>query len=163
MSNSAFQFAPMPHIKFGWGVRHSLISHLQKQYSKRIVIITGSFLSRPGEFGQIIRDALIENTHHVEHFIVSGEPSPELVDDIIYRCEIDTQVVIGISGGSVLDTAKTIAGLISSQISVMEYLEGIGMGKSFNVIDCPFIAVPTTAGSGSETTRNAVASKIGKF
>jgi alcohol dehydrogenase class IV len=163
MSNSAFQFAPMPHINFGWGVRHSLINHLQKQYSVRIVLITGSFLSMPGEFGQIIRDALIETTRHVDHFTVTGEPSPELVDDIVSRCQIDTQVVIGIGGGSVLDAAKTIAGLIPSQTSVMEYLEGVGRGKAFNVTTCPFIAVPTTAGTGSETTKNAVLSRMGKF
>lgn len=163
MSNSAFQFAPMPHIHFGWGVRHSLISHLQKQYSERIVLVTGNFLSQTGEFGQIIRDALIDTTSYVDHFTVTGEPSPELVDDIVSRCQIDTQVVIGIGGGSVLDAAKTIAGLIPSQTSVMEYLEGVGMGKAFNVTTCPFIAVPTTAGTGSETTKNAVLSRIGTF
>ena len=163
MSNSTFQFAPMPLINFGWGVRHALISYLQKQYSRRVVIITGSFLSRPGEFGHIICDALTETTRHVDHFIVSGEPSPELVDDIVSQCQIDTQVVIGIGGGSVLDAAKTIAGLIPSQTSVMEYLEGVGMGKAFDVTTCPFIAVPTTAGTGSETTKNAVLSRIGQF
>lgn len=163
MSSSTFQFAPMPHISFGWGIRHTLISHLQKQYSGRIVIITGSFLKQPGEFGQIVRDALIETAQHVEHFVVSGEPSPELVDDIVSQCQIDTQLVIGIGGGSVLDAAKTIAGLIPSQTSVMEYLEGVGMGKAFNVTTCPFIAVPTTAGTGSETTKNAVLSSIGQF
>ncbi|TWX59483.1 iron-containing alcohol dehydrogenase [Colwellia hornerae] len=163
MSNTAFQFAPMPYIHFGWGVRHSLISHLQKQYSGRIVLITGSFLSQKGQFGQIIRAALTETTRHLDHFIVSGEPSPELVDDIVSKCKIDTQLVIGIGGGSVLDAAKTIAGLIPSQTSVMDYLEGVGMGKAFNVTTCPFIAVPTTAGTGSETTKNAVLSSIGKF
>ena len=89
MSNTAFQFAPMPHIHFGWGIRYSLIRYLQKQYSARIVLITGSFLSREGEFGQIIRDALLKTTRDVEHFIVSGEPSPELVDDIVSKCHID--------------------------------------------------------------------------
>lgn len=163
MSNTAFQFAPMPHIHFGWGIRYSLIRYLQKQYSARIVLITGSFLSREGEFGQIIRDALLKTTRDVEHFIVSGEPSPELVDDIVSKCHIDTQVVIGIGGGSVLDAAKAIAGLIPSQNSVMEYLEGVGMGKVFDVKTCPFIAVPTTAGTGSETTKNAVLTKVGKF
>ena len=163
MSIANFQFAPMPHIHFGWGVREQLINHLQTQYAGRIVLITGSFLSRPAQFGQILRDALLESNRHVDHFTVSGEPSPELVDYIVSQCKTDTQVVVGLGGGSVLDAAKAIAGLIPSQTSVMDYLEGVGAGKPFDVETCPFIAVPTTAGTGSETTKNAVLSRIGEF
>lgn len=163
MSIANFQFAPMPHIHFGWGIRHQLITHLQAQYSGRIVLITGNFLSRPAQFGQIISDALLETNRHVDHFTVSGEPSPELIDDLVLLCKNDTQVVVGIGGGSVLDAAKAIAGLIPSKTSVMDYLEGVGAGKPFDVETCPFIAVPTTAGTGSETTKNAVLSRIGEF
>jgi len=163
MSIANFQFAPMPHIHFGWGIREQLINHLQAQYAGRIVLITGNFLSRPAQFGQILRDALLESNRHVDHFTVSGEPSPELVDYIVSQCKTDTQVVVGLGGGSVLDAAKAIAGLIPSQTSVMDYLEGVGAGKPFDVETCPFIAVPTTAGTGSETTKNAVLSRIGEF
>jgi alcohol dehydrogenase len=163
MPVATFQFSPMPHIHFGRGIRHSLTTHLQNQYSARIVLITGRFLSKPGEFGQIIRDALRATNCHVDHFIVSGEPSPESIDDIVSQCHIDTPVVVGIGGGSVLDAAKAIAGLIPSQTSVLDYLEGVGKGRAFDVSTCPFIAVPTTAGTGSETTKNAVLSKLGVF
>jgi alcohol dehydrogenase len=163
MSNTPFQFAPMPHIHFGWGIRHQLIPHLQKHYQGRIVLITGRFLAQPGQFGAELRDALKETNRHVDHFTVSGEPSPDLVDTIVGQCNPDTQAVIGIGGGSVLDAAKAIAGLIPSQTSVMDYLEGVGAGKVFNVATCPFIAVPTTAGTGSETTKNAVLSRLGEF
>ncbi len=163
MSIAAFQFAPMPHIHFGWGIRHQLISHLQTQYQGRIVLITGQYLSRPGEFGQTLRDELLKTNRHIDHFTVSGEPSPDLVDYIVQQCKTDTQVVIGLGGGSVLDAAKAIAGLIPSQTSVMDYLEGVGAGKAFSVETCPFIAVPTTAGTGSETTKNAVLSRLGEF
>lgn len=158
-----FQFAPMPHLHFGWGIRQQLIQHLQTQYAGRIVLITGNFLSQPAQFGQILRDALLESNRHIDHFTVSGEPSPELVDYIVAQCKPDTQVVVGLGGGSVLDAAKAIAGLIPSQTSVMDYLEGVGTGKPFDVETCPFIAVPTTAGTGSETTKNAVLSRIGEF
>ncbi|WP_373020025.1 iron-containing alcohol dehydrogenase [Thiomicrorhabdus sp.] len=158
-----FQFAPMPHIHFGWGIRHQLIEHLKTNYPGRVVLITGNFLSRPGEFGQIVRDTLMENNRLVDHFTVSGEPSPDLVDYIVSQCKTDTEAVIGIGGGSVLDAAKAIAGLIPSQTSVMDYLEGVGSGKAFDVDTCPFIAVPTTAGTGSETTKNAVLSRLGEF
>lgn len=163
MSNTPFQFAPMPHLHFGWGIRHQLIPHLQKHYQGRIVLITGRFLAQPGQFGAELRDALKQTNRHVEHFTVSGEPSPDLVDTIVGQCHPDTEVVIGLGGGSVLDAAKAIAGLIPSQTSVMDYLEGVGAGKPFNVATCPFIAVPTTAGTGSETTKNAVLSRLGAF
>lgn len=94
---------------------------------------------------------------------MSGEPSPERVDAIVSQCDRDTEVVIGLGGGSVLDAAKAVAGLIPSQTSVMDYLEGVGAGKKFEVSTCPFIALPTTAGTGSETTKNAVLSHVGKF
>lgn len=159
----AFQFAPMPHIHFDWGIRHQLVDHLQSRYHGRVVLITGNFLGRPGEFGQKVRDDLMKNNRLVDHFTVSGEPSPDLVDYIVSQCKADSDVVIGIGGGSVLDAAKAIAGLIPSQNSAMEYLEGVGKGKAFDVKTCPFIAVPTTAGTGSETTKNAVLSRLGEF
>ncbi|MDG6778963.1 iron-containing alcohol dehydrogenase [Thiomicrorhabdus sp. zzn3] len=163
MPIAPFQFAPMPHLNFGWGIRHQLIDSLQQRYSGKLVLITGRTLSQPGQFGQQLRDALLETNRHVLHFTVSGEPSPDLVDEIVRQCPADTQAVIGVGGGSVLDAAKAIAGLIPSQTSVMDYLEGVGAGKPFNVETCPFVAVPTTAGTGSETTKNSVLSRLGEF
>lgn len=157
-----FQFAPMPHIHFGWGIRMQLIENLKKLAPKKVVLITGNSIAEKGQFGEILKNELSKFTE-VRHFKVSGEPSPELVDEIVKQCSSDSDVVIGLGGGSVLDAAKAIAGLIPSQTSVMEYLEGVGAGNPFNVQSCPFTAVPTTAGTGSETTKNAVLSKIGEF
>ncbi len=157
-----FQFAPMPHLHFGWGIRHDLISSIAERGYQKIVLISGKTLAHPGEFADHLYQTLsIES--QVEHFIVSGEPSPEVVDQIVIECAPDSDVVIGLGGGSVLDAAKAVAGLIPSQTSVMDYLEGVGAGKPFHVETCPFIAVPTTAGTGSETTKNAVLSRIGEF
>ncbi len=158
-----FQFAPMPHIYFGWGIRLQLLEALSTGYSGKVVLITGKTLCAPGNFGDTLLTQLQSHTTQVKHFVVTGEPSPQLVDDIVKQCPIDTQVVIGLGGGSVLDAAKAVAGLIPSQTSVMDYLEGVGLGKQFNVETCPFIAIPTTAGTGSETTKNAVLSNVGHF
>ncbi|BBP44892.1 alcohol dehydrogenase [Thiosulfatimonas sediminis] len=155
-----FEYAPMPHIHFGWGCRHRL-SEQCRQY-QHIVVISSRFLAQPGQFAAELIDSLA-NHCQVQTFIVSGEPSPELVDNIVQQCAHHSDAVIGIGGGSVLDAAKAIAGLLPSQTSVMDYLEGVGAGKPFNVDTCPFIAVPTTAGTGSETTKNAVLSRIGAF
>ena len=73
----------------------------------------------------------------------------------------DIAVVVGIGGGSVLDGAKAIAGLLPSGDSVMDYLEGVGPEKPYHGPAMPFIAVPTTAGTGSEATKNAVLSVRG--
>lgn len=157
-----FQFAPMPHIHFGWDIRHELLSSLTSRHLKKVVIITGKTLSQPNQFGHELSQTLAKQSL-VKSFVVSGEPSPDLVDDIVTSCPVDTDIVIGLGGGSVLDTAKAVAGLIPSQTSVMDYLEGVGLGKPFHVETTPFIAVPTTAGTGSETTKNSVLSRIGAF
>ncbi len=158
-----FELASPPHIHFGWGIRQQLLPFLEHHHFKRIVLLTGTTLAKPGYFGA----ELIQNLHRhacsVQHFSLSGEPSPELVDQIVAQCPSNTQAVIGLGGGSVLDAAKAVAGLIPSQTSVMEYLEGVGAGKTLHTRTCPFIAIPTTAGTGSETTKNAVLSRIGHF
>ncbi|MDX1351588.1 MAG: iron-containing alcohol dehydrogenase [Thiomicrorhabdus sp.] len=159
---SNFEFAPMPHIHFGWGIRHKLVEFLKSTRYPSVVLITGKTIAHPGEFGDLLYQTL-KSTGLVKHFIVSGEPSPDIVDEIVQQCDSDTDIVLGLGGGSVLDAAKAIAGLIPSQTSVMNYLEGVGAGKPFHVETCPFIAIPTTAGTGSETTKNAVLSRIGQF
>ena len=73
--------------------------------------------------------------------------------------EID--VVVGVGGGSALDAAKAIAGLLRVQRPVEDYLEGVGPELPYGGPAVPFIAVPTTAGTGSEATKNAVLSKQG--
>jgi alcohol dehydrogenase len=101
---------------------------------------------------------------------VQGEPSPEWVDRCVQRyAQHDIQLVIAIGGGSALDAAKAVAGLLPIQDSVMNYLEGVGAqlvyaGQALPFIAgqaLPFIAVPTTAGTGSEATKNAVLSQHG--
>jgi alcohol dehydrogenase class IV len=68
------------------------------------------------------------------------------------RCD----VVIGLGGGSAIDAAKAIAGLLTNSGEPLDYLEVIGKGSSLTSPAAPFIAVPTTAGTGAEVTRNAV-------
>ncbi|MGD0863744.1 MAG: iron-containing alcohol dehydrogenase [Candidatus Limnocylindrales bacterium] len=97
---------------------------------------------------------------------VSGEPSPALVDGIVARARGRGQggaveVVVGIGGGSVMDTAKAVAGLLLPGNSVLDHLEGIAPGLPYRGPAVPFVAVPTTAGTGSEATKNAVLSVRG--
>jgi alcohol dehydrogenase len=85
-----------------------------------------------------------------------------MVDDAVRAMHIEPiDVVIGIGGGSALDAAKAIAGLLKPGNSVMDHLEGVGPELPYAGPATPFIAVPTTAGTGSEATRNAVLSVQG--
>ena len=90
---------------------------------------------------------------------IPGEPSPQMVDEAVRTLRPEgIEVVIGIGGGSALDAAKAIAGLLKSGRSVMDHLEGVGPELPYPGPATPFIAVPTTAGTGSEATKNAVLS-----
>jgi alcohol dehydrogenase class IV len=94
--------------------------------------------------------------------VVRGEPSPSAVDEAVAEHrESRVDVVVGIGGGSVLDAAKAIAGLLRTSTSVREHLEGVGSPLPYPGPAVPLVAVPTTAGTGSEATRNAVLSERG--
>ena len=96
----------------------------------------------------------VELTGHVR---APSEPGPDVIDAFAATArELGVEVVLGIGGGSVLDTAKAVAGLAHSGTSVMDHLEGVGRGIPYAGPALPFVAVPTTAGTGSEATRNAV-------
>ncbi|MBN2647861.1 MAG: iron-containing alcohol dehydrogenase [Thiotrichales bacterium] len=161
-SLSSFEIAPIPHLYFGWGIRHQLLQQLEKRFQGPVVLICSHFLAQEGQFGWQLKSTL-QKTCQVQTFTIRGEPSPETVDQIVAQCQPKTEVLIALGGGSVLDAGKAIAGLIPSQNSVLDYLEGVGAGKSFTGPTCPFIAIPTTAGTGSETTKNAVLSRVGQF
>lgn len=158
-----FSIAPQPKMRFGWGIKDQFAEHLAQQGYHSIVLISAGFLTRPGTFCANLIDQLHSQGLRVNVFSVSGEPSPDLVDELVKASPQNAQAVVGIGGGSVLDTAKAIAGLIPSQTSVMDYLEGVGKGLALEGDTLPFMALPTTAGTGSETTKNSVLSRLGEF
>jgi alcohol dehydrogenase class IV len=86
-----------------------------------------------------------------------GEPEIGTADHGARLCrESGCDVVVAIGGGSVLDTAKAAAALATNGGEALDYLEGVGRGRDLGYPSLPFIAAPTTAGSGSEATRNSV-------
>ena len=161
--DSIFQFsvARLPRIDFGSGAIQRLPETVAR-YGKTALLVTGakSFLQSESwaELAALFNKAGIKYRQES----IPGEPSPEMVDEIVARlssCQID--VVVGIGGGSALDAAKAIAGLLEVKRSVMDYLEGVGPELPYEGPALPFIAVPTTAGTGSEATKNAVLSRQG--
>ena len=156
-----FYIARLPRITFGSGSLQQL-ARLTASYGQQVLLVTGSHSLRASyAWSRLCADFDAFGIHSLE-LQVEGEPSPALIDDAVLRfrgCGID--VVVGIGGGSTLDAAKAIAGLLKPGNSVLDHLEGVGSEKPYCGPSTPFIAVPTTAGTGSEATKNAVLSVAG--
>lgn len=156
-----FSIARLPRIEFGAGLIGKL-PVLLASYGNRVLLVTGrrSFLESP--HWPALLTALEQIGIGWNQVQIDDEPSPQEVDAAVQRFHgAGITAVAGIGGGSVLDAAKAIAGLLPSGDSVMDYLEGIGPEKAYQGPATPFIAVPTTAGTGSEATKNAVLSVRG--
>ena len=157
----AFSIARLPRIEFGAGAVGKLAA-LAADYGSSLLLVTGAHSLDAAGTWQAIEQGLKAAGLRWQRVRVSGEPSPQLVDDIAAsHRQYAIDLVIGIGGGSVLDAAKAVAGLLRVNDSVMDYLEGAGPEKPYPGPAVPFIAVPTTAGTGSEATKNAVLSVSG--
>jgi len=120
---------------------------------RRVCLVTG----RVAERAAPLAAALDKKGLQIVTFRVPGEPTTRTVRegaDIARRADCD--LVMGMGGGSVVDTGKAIAALLTNSGDLLDYLEVIGRGKPLRKASAPFIAVPTTAGTGAEVTRNAV-------
>ncbi len=148
----SFEFATAARIVFGAGTVQQ-VAPAAAQWGRRALVVTG----RTPEFGSRLRADLEASRTQTVAFAVSGEPTVELVARGVEEARRERcDVVIAVGGGSVIDTGKAIAGLLTNPGDVMAYLEVVGEGKQLQHPAAPFIAVPTTAGTGSEVTRNAV-------
>ena len=147
-----FEFATATRILFGPGAATG-IGQEAATLGRRAFVLTGA---RPERALPLLRR--LEN-HHVMHteFRVVEEPTTALVMDAVREAGTrGCDLVIGIGGGSVLDAGKAVAALLTNGGDRMQYLEVIGEGRPLQRPSAPYIAVPTTAGTGAEVTRNAV-------
>lgn len=150
MSN--FEFATAGRILFGEGKRHAVFE-ISPVLGERALIVTGSDPSRAAW----VSDGLDKLGAWSELFPVPREPTIAMVEaGAAVAREANCQFVIAVGGGSAIDAGKAIAALATNSGRALDYLEVIGKGKSLEVRPLPLIAVPTTAGTGAEVTRNAV-------
>jgi alcohol dehydrogenase len=157
-----FSIARLPRIEFGAGSLRKL-PDIATGYGKRLLLVTGKSSFENSPAGSWLLNELSARGAGWEQIRVAAEPSPASVDAAVAHFRDGRfDVVVGIGGGSPLDTAKAIAGLLRPGNSVMDHLEGVGPEKPYRGPATPFIAVPTTAGTGSEATRNAVLSVQGE-
>jgi alcohol dehydrogenase len=158
----AFEIARLPRIVFGEG-RLRELPVIAASYGRRALLVTGRRALRASPHWEPLAQSLRAAGIAWEELQVDSEPSPQLVDEAVAALRPKgVEVVIGIGGGSVLDAAKAIAGLLKPGNSVMDHLEGVGREVPYRGPATPFIAVPTTAGTGSEATKNAVLSVQGE-
>ncbi len=157
----SFKFLRIPEIIFGPGSIAELPSII-RSFGRSVLIITGAKSFESDEKGRKLFKKLESENLIVHRARVYKEPSPADVDKITGKYfNRDINVVVAIGGGSVLDTGKAVSAMIISGEGVRDYLEGIG-SKVHSGSKLPFIAIPTTSGTGSETTNNAVISEIGE-
>ncbi|MFX1426510.1 MAG: iron-containing alcohol dehydrogenase [Promethearchaeota archaeon] len=156
----SFTFARIPHIIFGAGKLGELYEIIPK-FGKNILFITGkSSLKNSGKWDEISAALDYKSLNYLQ-FSISSEPSPTLIDDAATEFrKKNIELIVSIGGGSVIDAGKAISAMIPKEDSIKNYLEGVGT-KIHDGKKLPFIAIPTTSGTGSEATKNAVISEIG--
>ena len=147
-----FEFATATTIVFGKSCSRQA-GVFAREFGSRPLVVTGGNASRAEELIRSLNNAACAP----QIFSVSGEPEIEtVVDGLRIAKEQRCDLVISIGGGSVMDTGKAIAAMLTNEGEILDYLEVIGRGEPLTNAAAPFIAIPTTAGTGSEVTRNAV-------
>ena len=147
-----FEFATATRIIFGTGTASEL-GKLAQEHGTHALVVTGSNPDRVGDVIQYLANAGLQHTI----FSIVDEPTIDNVNQGTATAQsAGCDMVISIGGGSVLDSGKAIAALMTNDGDILDYLEVIGKGQPLNNAPVPFIAVPTTAGTGAEVTKNAV-------
>ena len=147
-----FEFATATQIVFGPGTLREA-GKLAKPWGRRALVVTGGTPSRAVTLLQLLEAEGITTAT----FPVAQEPTVKtVVDGLAAARSCGAEMVIGFGGGSVIDAAKAIAGLYTNPGEPLDYLEVVGAGRPLGQPSLPWMAIPTTAGTGAEVTRNAV-------
>ncbi|GIK38560.1 MAG: alcohol dehydrogenase [Chloroflexota bacterium] len=146
-----FEFATATQIIFGAGTLKQVGPLAREMGRKALVVANSSQLAQP------LLDILAAHGISAGVFTIAGEPTVTVVQQGTQQARAETcDLVIGFGGGSAMDTAKAVAIMLTNPGEPLDYLEVIGRGQSLSRPGVPCIAIPTTAGTGSEVTRNAV-------
>jgi alcohol dehydrogenase class IV len=146
-----FELATADRIIFRPGAVADL-SKIAREFGTRALLVTGRNTGRAAPLAADLQHAGIE----FSIFAVNTEPTLDIVRAGVQEARRGCDLVIGFGGGSAIDAGKTIAALVTNSGEPLDYLEIIGQGRALEYAPLPLIAVPTTAGTGAEVTRNAV-------
>ncbi len=153
VSGASFEFATATRVVFGAGKLAELPAAARALGGRRALVVTGRSSAR----AEKVRAALAGQGVAAALFHVDGEPTVDVARaGVAALIGEGCDVVVGVGGGSALDAAKAIAALAPNGGDPLDYLEVIGRGQTLAHPSLPVIAIPTTAGTGSEVTRNAV-------
>ena len=152
----SFEFTSVPRLVVGTGT-FSGIGRLAAELGTAALVVTNAGQSGDGALVDRLSELLAHAKVRAAHWRQRGEPQ---VADVAAALELargeHCDLVIGIGGGSAIDAAKAVAGILTNGGAPLDYMEVIGRGQSLTRPAAPWIAVPTTAGTGAEVTRNAV-------
>ena len=147
-----FEFTSPQRVIFGPGTLRQA-GTLATALGRRALVVTGRDSSRAAVLLQMLQEHGVET----EVFRIGGEPTTGLVrDGVKTALEFKADLVVGFGGGSPLDSAKAIAAITANGGDPLDYMEVVGRGQPLTQPSLPLLAIPTTAGTGSEVTRNAV-------
>ncbi len=147
-----FQFMTSTRIIFGEGAFHQSLSTLN-QFGYSVLLVTGKDLNR----AQPIINYIHSQNMRYQHISISAEPQITMVEETAALSrKFNPDMVVAIGGGSAIDMGKALAALIPNTGSLYDYVEVVGRAVPLKAKPLPFIAIPTTASTGSEVTKNAV-------
>ena len=148
----SFELSVPEKVVFGSGSLARL-RQLMAGFGERALIVHGANPDRAGS----VQELLVKSGFETHLYSVGGEPT---VEDIARGVEEakrkNVTLIIGIGGGSAIDSAKAISGLATNPGDIYDYLEVVGRGNPLTEAALPCVAIPTTAGTGAEVTKNAV-------
>ncbi|MFW9856374.1 MAG: iron-containing alcohol dehydrogenase [Candidatus Thorarchaeota archaeon] len=151
-----FELLSLPQIIFGVH-RLNDMSNILPDYGTKFLLVGSTSAIQAARENCSFFDDVIDKGMVLETQIVKGEPTVQFIDDCVTKVrELGTDGVIAMGGGSAIDTGKAVAGISTNGGSARDYMEVIGKGSKVEKSPLPFIAIPTTAGTGSEVTKNAV-------
>ena len=154
MTGLRFEFATAARIIFGAGSSAQL-ADIATEMGRHALLVTGGDPDRHGDSLRRLADAGL----HITLCPIAGEPTLDLIDAAREKARAaGCELVIAIGGGSALDAGKALAALIPNPGATLDYLEVIGAGEKLERAPLPFTALPTSAGTGAEVTKNAVIS-----
>ncbi len=147
-----FEFISAGRIIFGAGAL-AQVGELARDSGRRALVVLGR---NPGRAEKLLA-GLSANGLGALTFSVAGEPEISTIErGVAFAKSERCDFVIGFGGGSVMDAGKAIAAMLRNEGELLDYLEVIGRGQALTERSAPFLAIPTTAGTGSEVSRNAV-------
>jgi len=144
-------------IIFGPGGLSQVGTEAKRLGSKVLIVLGKSAMKKSGALDRLTHLLIENNLEYTIYDNIPSDPTVEIVDTgtSLARKE-NCNLVIALGGGSVLDTGKAISAMVTNEGSVADYQEIEGKGRKFQHKTLPFIAIPTTSGTGSEATKNAV-------